>query len=328
MDTLNRPYLAIDFGGTKNSCAAFLPDERGAYRLDTVERHASPRDRDAEYDYATMLDLARKVLGGRTPEAVGVSFGGPVRASEGLVVLSHHVAGWENAPLRARLENEFQTRVVMDNDANVAALGETRFGAGKNCSSVLYITVSTGVGGGWVLDGDIYRGANELAGEIGHVVIDPAGPLCVCGRRGCVEQLACGPAIARIAREGLVRAPERGKILRALIENDLSQLTALRVNQAALAGDDLATKVMSDAASALGFALGNVICLMNPRRILIGGGVSKAGSYFFETIRAAARANVMPQLRDAVDILPAALGDDAPLWGALALVTKINKEVV
>ena len=312
--------LAFDFGGTKNACAAFVQNEHGAFLLETVERRASPPNPAYAYDYATMLELARIVLRGRELHAIGVSFGGPVRASEGLVVLSHHVAGWENVLLCEQLEREFQTRVVMDNDANVAALGETKFGAGRNCSSVLYITVSTGVGGGWILNGEIYRGANELAGEIGHVVIDPQGPPCVCGRRGCVEQLACGPAIARMARERLEKNPVRGNILRELIENNLSQVTALRVNQAARAGDELAREVMDDAAHALGFALGNVICLMNPQRIIIGGGVSKAGEHYFETVSAAARENVMPELRDAVDIVPAALGDDAPLWGALALV--------
>lgn len=314
-------FLALDFGGTKNACAAFVPAPHGDFQLESLERHPSPRDPDATYDYATILDLAKSVLRGRTPAAIGISFGGPVQASRGLVVLSHHVAGWEDFPLRARLENEFGTRVVMDNDANVAALGETRYGAGRNCSSVFYITVSTGVGGGWLLNGEIYRGANELAGELGHVVIDPQGPECVCGRRGCVEQLACGPAIARMARERLTREPTRGHLLRAQIQNDLSQVTAFAVNQAALAGDELASEVMGDAANALGFALGNVICLMNPQRIIIGGGVSKAGPQYFEHVRSAARANVIPQLRDAVDIVPAELGDQAPLWGALALVT-------
>lgn len=313
-------FLALDFGGTKHACATFVSNQQGAFQVERLERRASPRDPDATYDYQTMLTLARTVLHGRTPGAIGVSFGGPVRASEGLVILSHHVAGWENVPLRARLEHEFRTRVVMDNDANVAALGETRFGAGRGCSSLLYITVSTGVGGGWILNGEIYRGATELAGELGHVVIDPQGPPCVCGRRGCVEQLACGPAIARIAAERLINEPTRGNLLRAEIQNDPALVTALKVNQAALAGDELAREVMRDAASALGFALGNVICLMNPERIVIGGGVSRAGPRYFKTLRAAARANVMPQLRDAVNIVPAALGEQAPLWGALALV--------
>ena len=312
--------LAFDYGGTKNSCAAFARDNAGQYHLAAIERRASPPDADGAYDYATMCELARVLLKGETPDAIGISFGGPVRASQGLVVLSHHVPGWENVLLVEKTAQEFRARVVMDNDANVAALGEARFGAGQGCASLLYITVSTGVGGGWVLNGEIFRGANELAGEIGHMVIDPQGPPCMCGRRGCVEQMACGRAIARMAREALARESQRGEILRALSGNDETRVTGLMVNQAAEAGDVLAREIMAQAARNLGFGIGNVICLMNPARVVLGGGVTKAGAWYFEMVRAAARANVMPELRAAVDIQPAALGDDAPLWGALALV--------
>jgi glucokinase len=269
-----------------------------------------------------MVAIARRLLHGAAPEALGVSFGGPVRASAGVVLQSHHVPGWENVPLRARLASEFGARVVIDNDANVAALGEARFGAGKNCASVLYLTVSTGVGGGWVLDGKIYRGASELAGEIGHMVIDPAGPPCPCGRRGCVEQLASGTAIARRAQALLrARPPDvtDRSLLLELAHDDVTAITGQLVSQAAQQGDSLARQALEDAARALGFAIGNVIVLMNPARIIIGGGVSKAGDAYLEMVRRAARANVMPELRQAVHIVPAALGDDAPLWGACAL---------
>lgn len=312
--------LAFDFGGTKNTCAAFTRNDAGAYQLVALERRASPPHADGAYDYAVMRDLARGLLQGKTPSAIGVSFGGLVRASQGLVVLSHHVAGWENIFLRDRLAAEFQTRVELDNDANVAALGEARFGAGRDCANLLYITVSTGVGGGWILDGKPYRGANELAGEIGHTVIDPHGPPCMCGRRGCVEQMASGRAIARMARQALERDPRRGEILRARIDNDLTRLTGLVVHQADLAGDALARELMTHAARSLGFAIGNMLCLMNPARVILGGGVTHAGEHYFENVRAAARANVIPELRDAVDVQPAQLGDDAPLWGACALV--------
>ncbi len=317
--------LAFDFGGTKNTCARFGVDESGGYRMDALERRASPPDADAVYDYATMLELGRSQLQGAVPQAVGVSFGGPMRASDGVIVLSHHVPGWENVPLRARLASEFGVRVVVDNDANVAGLGETRFGAGIGCESVLYITVSTGVGGGWILDGKIYRGRNELAGEIGHMLIEPNGPPCMCGRRGCLEQLASGLSIGRIARERLAAenansTPITSTILREMTGNDLANVTGLCVNQAALQGDPLAQGVMDTAANAMGTAIGNAMVLMNPQRVILGGGVSKAGERYMETVRAAARATVIPELRAAVDIVPAGLGDDSPLWGALALV--------
>ncbi len=306
--------LALDFGGTKLSAALTGVGER-TWRA--LERVPSPLDKDARYDQETMLAMARRLLGGRTPAAIGVSFGGPVDARQGRVILSHHIPGWENTPLRAQLQEMFGAPASVDNDANVAALGEYRFGAGQGCPSLLYVTVSTGVGGGWVLGGNIYGGADGMAGEIGHTVVDPAGPLCICGRRGCVEAMACGPAIARAARERLAAEPGAGPILRSLIANDLNALTGERVARAANAGDALAQQVMDRAAYALGFGIGTAITLMNPERVVVGGGVCKSGERWLAGVRAAARANTLPQMR--VEIVPAAFEDDAPLWGAIAL---------
>ncbi|MBI4790623.1 MAG: ROK family protein, partial [Chloroflexi bacterium] len=193
--------LALDYGGTKLSAAITASGEREWRALERVQ---SPAGKDAQYDQETMLALARQVLGGRRPAAIGVSFGGPVDAKRGRVILSHHVRGWDDTPLRDQLQSTFGAPVSVDNDANVAALGEYRFGAGRvgarYASPLLYVTVSTGVGGGWVLDGKIHGGADGMAGEIGHTIVDPQGPVCICGRRGCVEIIACGPAIAREAR--------------------------------------------------------------------------------------------------------------------------------
>ncbi len=138
--------------------------------------------------------------------AVGVSFGGPVDAAQGLVLLSHHVPGREKVPLREWPEERPGVPAAVDNDANAGALGEWRFGAGQGCDSLLYVTVSTGIGGGWIMHGRPYRGADGMAGEIGHVVIDPNGPACICGKRGCLEAPVTGPAIARHARG---RRPDR-----------------------------------------------------------------------------------------------------------------------
>lgn len=306
--------LALDFGGTKLSAAVAAPGERQWRRL---ERVLSPMHPNARTDMEAMLALARRLLSGAIPMAIGVSFGGPVDARRGRVILSHHVPGWEDMPLADELRTELGVPVSVDNDANVGALGEYSFGAGQGCSSLLYITVSTGVGGGWVLDGRIYSGADGMAGEIGHTVVDPSGPECICGRRGCVESMACGPAIARNAREQLTREPQRGALLRKLVDNNLDAVTGERVARAAAQGDELARAVLLDAARALGFGIGTAVTLMNPERVVIGGGVVKSGDAYLAAVRAEARANSLPQMR--VDIVPAALGDDAPLWGAMAL---------
>jgi glucokinase len=306
--------LALDFGGTKHTAAVLVSGERHwrAHR-----RVFSPPNPNADYDLATMRVLALDLLAGERPAAVGVSFGGPVDFTTGTVRLSHHVPGWESTPLRQMLEAEFGAPASVDNDANVAALGEHRFGAGQGTDSLLYITVSTGVGGGWILNGQPWRGAEGMAGEIGHTVVDPHGPVCLCGKRGCVERLASGPYIAQRAREWLEAQPERGQILRELAGHDLPAVTARLAAQAAAQGDALAWEALEVAARALGIAIGNAANLVNPQRFVLGGGVTKAGERFWETIRRVARETALPEVH--FDVVPATLGDDAPLWGAVVL---------
>ena len=308
--------LALDFGGTKLSAALV---EAGAREWRARRSIPSPPGADARYDQSTLLALADELLAGERPRAIGVSFGGPVNADAGLVILSHHVRGWENIPLRDQLQARFGRPVSMDNDANAAALGEWKFGAGRGCASLFYVTVSTGVGGGWILDGRIYRGADSLAGEIGHIIVEPDGPICICGRRGCVESLAAGPNFARRARERLMAEPAVGAILRELVSGNLEAVTAEHVARAAEAGDELAREVLVGAARALGFGLGTAITLMNPQRVVLGGGVTKSGELWWRTVREAARANTLRVPEMTVEIVPAALEDDAPLWGAVVL---------
>jgi glucokinase len=308
--------LALDFGGTKLTAGLAAS---GEHRWRAHQRVSSPPDSDAQSDLEIMMGLAQDLLA--TAEAplsgVGVSFGGLVDAAQGLVLLSHHVPGWEKVPLREWLEERLGVPAAVDNDANVAALGEHRFGAGQGLNSLMYITVSTGVGGGWILNGQPWRGAEGMAGEIGHMVVDPDGPLCLCGKRGCVERLASGPYIAQRAREGLQTQPDRGRILRALAKGDWEAITARLVAQAAAQGDDLAWEALEVAAWALGVGIGNAANLVNPERFLLGGGVTKAGERWWETVRRVARETALPEVH--FDVLAAALGDDAPLWGAVAL---------
>jgi glucokinase len=306
--------LALDFGGTKHTAAMIARGERDwqAHR-----RVFSPAGADARYDIETMQSLARELLAGEHPAAIGVSFGGPVDATTGTVRLSHHVPGWENIPLRTMLEADFGAPASVDNDANVAALGEHRFGAGRGCQDLLYITVSTGVGGGWVLNGQPWRGAEGMAGEIGHAVVDPNGPRCLCGKRGCVERLASGPYIAQRAREWLAEQPDRGQVLRGLVGDNADKVTAQLVSQAAAQGDELAWDALYVAAWGLGVGIGNAANLINPERFILGGGVTKSGDRFWEVVRQVARETALPEVH--FDIVPAALGDDAPLWGAVAL---------
>jgi glucokinase len=313
--------LALDFGGTKLAAAIVEADSKEWLGY---ERRLSPKNANASTDIEIMRSLIYTLLEKAKPTSIGVSFGGPVDATTGTVRLSHHVPGWENLPLQKLLEEEFDIPVSVDNDANVAALGEHHFGAGQGYDSIFYITVSTGVGGGWILNGKPWRGAEGMAGEIGHMVVEPTGPVCLCGKRGCVERLASGPYMALDAKEVLRNEPQRrresrGEILRELVGNDLELITGQVISEAALKGDELARELLYRSGWALGMGIGNVANVVNPQRFVLGGGVTKAGELFWDVVRKVAREVALPEV--SFEVVGAALGDDAPLWGAVALAT-------
>ncbi|MGH2458653.1 MAG: ROK family protein, partial [Chloroflexota bacterium] len=220
-------YLGLDFGGTK--LAAGLADESG--RLLGFAR--CPTDSAAGPNGA-LVALRGLVAGLPTseapPAAVGASFGGPVDASCRRALLSHHGPGWEDFPLADRVEEIWQVPVKLENDANAAALGECRFGAGQGFRDVLYLTISTGIGAGIVLGGELFRGARGLSGELGHTIVAPGGPRCPCGKRGCLEAVASGPSIARAYAE---KAGVPG-----------ARVSAADVFQRAAAGDGVAARTL------------------------------------------------------------------------------------
>lgn len=313
--------LALDFGGTKHTAAVL---EAGARAWRDHRRAFSPEGADAEVDLSIMMELARTALHGEQPMAIGVSFGGPVDFETGTVRLSHHVPGWEGVRLQALLEKEFAAPATVDNDANVAALGEHAYGAGREADHLLYVTVSTGVGGGWILNGRPWRGAQSMAGEIGHTVVDPAGPRCLCGKRGCVERLASGPYMAQDAAERLRAGEGEGAVLRRLAGDDPDAVTGAMLSEAAAKGDELAWELLKRGAWALGVGIGNASNLINPQRVILGGGVTRAGERWWRTLRQSVEETVLPEVN--VEVAPAGLGDDAPLWGAAVLAHSVQAD--
>jgi len=313
--------LALDFGGTKLA-AALAPagkDNRPEGERGWLARAEapSPPGRTAQSDMRITMGLVRKLLSAaqKNPEAVGISFGGPVDAGRRVVLLSHHVPGWQQVALCDQLEDELGVPAFMDNDGNAAALGEHRYGAGRGHDSLLYVTISTGVGGGWILNNQPWRGADGVAGEIGHLVVDPQGPTCPCGKRGCVEVMASGLGIAQRAGEWLAERPGEGQILRNIVGGAAPD--AKQVARAAAQGDELAWQAMEVSARSLGRGIGGAANLVNPDLFVLGGGVTKAGDRWWQAVQQAARETALPEIT--IRIVPAALGDDAPLWGAIAL---------
>ncbi|HEY0737092.1 MAG TPA: ROK family protein [Herpetosiphonaceae bacterium] len=275
--------LAIDVGGTKFSMAVFADNEM-------IMRQTQPTDREGGRDWmlAQIVEQARLWQGQIEVERCGVGFGGPVHFAEQRVVLSTHVGGWQNFRLSEFLEQQLGLPTITDNDANVGALGEGFFGAGIGYDPLLYLTISTGIGGGLLAGGRIYHGADSYAGEIGHLTIRPDGPECLCGARGCLERLCCGLWLER----------DHGRSAKELLQDPA-----------------FVERYVVDLAQGLKAA----IMLLNPARIVIGGGIGKAGDALFMPLRAELRRQITSWSGARIDVVPAALGDDSILYGALAL---------
>lgn len=281
--------LAIDVGGTKFSMAVF-EGERMAAR----ETRSTDREGGRDWMLARITEIAREWRRSWSFERCGIGFGGPVEFARQRVACSTHVGGWQDTGLPAWVERELGLPAVMDNDANAGALGEFRYGAGRGHSPLFYMTLSTGIGGGIVEDGRVYRGADSYAGEIGHLTIRPGGPECLCGAHGCYERM-CG---------GLWLERDYGRAAKELIEDP-----------------EFVRRYVVD----LALGLKACIMLLNPSRIVIGGGIGKAGEALFGPLRAELRRQVTDWSRARIDVVPAALGDDSVLWGALALAKETGR---
>jgi glucokinase len=276
--------LAIDIGGTKFTVAAFEGD-----RIIRRKSHATDREGGREKLLESLTPLIRDWDAALRFDRCGIGFGGPVNWQTQMVATSTHVGGWLDFDLPHYVGGLIRgAPVLMDNDANAGAMGEYLFGAGKGCSPLFYMTVSTGIGGGILIDSQILRGPDSWAGEIGHLNVFPDGPPCLCGSNGCLERMCCGLWLERDngeSAEALLRRPE---FVRRYVIYMARGLKAC-------------------------------IMLLNPQRIVIGGGVAKAGDALFDPLREELARQMPPWSRARVDVQPALLGDDSVLYGALGL---------
>ena len=251
-------------------------------------------------------------------EVLGIAIGAPGPVDEqGRLFDPPNLPGLREVSLRERIQDRFQVPTFAGNDGNLAALGQLRFGAGQGLEHLIYMTIGTGIGGGIISHGKLVIGARGFAAEIGHQTLDPDGPICGCGQPGHLEALASGPSIARRARERL-EAGASSTIEQ--YQEAGNELTGKSVTDAARHGDELALELLTEAATYIGLGLVNLIHILEPQRILLGGGVSQAGELLFEPIRQTVHDRVMSPVFRGVEIQPAALGKDVGLMGAVALV--------
>lgn len=310
--------LAVDIGGTKILTA--LVSSAGDVR---ARRLVETPNRGVEAVLDVIASSTAKVLaesGMRTEQilAVGVDAPGPLDPREGVVFEAPNLVGWRNVPLGRLLAEHLGLPVFVEHDATAAALGEWWIGAGRGAHDLIYLTVSTGIGGGIIIDDRLVHGVSGTAGEVGHMTIDVDGPACPCGRStGCLEVLASGTAIARMAREAV--AAGRHTTVLAMAGGDPQALGAHHVASGARADDPVAVEIFTRAATYLGVGVANLLNLLNPERVIIGGGVSKAGDLLFEPVRRVATARAFERPGHDVEILPAALGDDVGAVGAAAI---------
>ena len=303
-------HLAVDVGGTWLRAALYPLGKIRPLRRERVPTRGEGR---TEERLQALLERIWPREG--TVMGIGVACPGPLDPFRGVVLNAPNIPDWHHLPLRALLEEAFGVPVALDNDANLAALGEWRYGAGRGYHHLIYLTISTGIGGGIIVADRLLRGAHGLAGEMGHVTVVPDGPPCGCGQRGHLEAVASGTAIARMAEEALA-----GGASSALARSP-HPLTAADVAAAAKEGDALAQQVLTTAATHLGRALAGFLHIFNPQAVILGGGVVQAGEVLLRPLEATLRASVMsPAYLEDLVLTTAALGDDAGLLGALALI--------
>ncbi len=310
--------LGIDIGGTK--LAIGIADEQG--RLLHSDRIPSNATEPWEKTLPRLVEVCRRAIeqAGVPVVAIGVGCVGPLDQKTGYVIHPVNLPGWIRVPLVGTLRDALKVPVFLDNDANAAALGEHRFGAGRGVANMVYLTISTGIGGGIIINHRLYQGENGNAGELGHMSIDFAGRPCGCGNIGCIEAYASGTAIAARTREavGAAASTAQAPILMSLA-GSIDKITAQIVIEATRRGDPIALKVWDETIVALGSCMVSVINIFNPRRIVLGGGVTHAGDLLFEPLRKQTRKHAIPMLGDICEIVPAELGDQVGVLGAVAV---------
>lgn len=304
--------VGIDLGGTKIASALF--DRDGALlKREQVETAGA---RNARELTECLIGLVRSVSDGKPLRGVGLASPGAVDTREGIVRNGTNLPDWNNVPVKQWMEKELGVEVKVVNDANAAAWGEYSRGAGINANTMVYVTFSTGIGAGVVMEGKLLLGSHSFAAELGHLIIDPQGPVCGCGRKGCWEVFASGTAI----RDAALQAVQTQKSsITEFAASEGEAVSSRHVFQAMASGDEAAHGVIEQAIDYMAIGLSNIIHSFNPDRIVIGGGVSKAGDLLFPALRAKTEEYLMQPYRDTFVIVPAELKDDVGLIGAAAL---------
>ena len=312
-----KSVLGVDIGGTK--IAVGIVDRSGKILAQGRTPMVANETPEAALDAVVSAIDSMLSPSAVDIEGIGICAPGPLDPKSGIVLNPPNLPCWRNFPLADKLRAKYSVPVKVDNDANAAALAETLWGAAQGFHYVFYATIGTGIGTGIVFDGSIYHGKTGSAGEGGHVSIDYRGPVCLCGKRGCIEILAAGPAIGARARAKVAAEPSRGKIILDLVKGDISSITSQHVGKAFESGDPLAREVLEETVHLLAIWLGNIVDLLDPDVIVVGGGVAAMLRSFFEEIKCELPDWCVNPRASEIPLLMAHYGADAGIAGGAAL---------
>jgi glucokinase len=281
---MGRFFLSLDIGATKTSAAMFGPSGEIADGYVTVKRSETFKNSEEVYQNvkSALDDVLRRFPDAGEIAGIGAGCPGPLDRKTGTIIHAP-LMRWKNFPLVKRLEEDFGMRVALDNDGNLGALAEQRSGAAKGLRHILYITVSTGCGGGVLIDGDIYHGAGDGAGEVGHMCIDPQGPECACGATGCFELYASGTALLNFMKRDMAAGVKSAAFDAA---GGAERLSGELLTEAAAIGDPYALELYKREGYFLGVGIANLANLFDPEAVVLGGGVTKAAEFFKDELRA------------------------------------------
>ncbi|MBM3235586.1 ROK family protein [Candidatus Poribacteria bacterium] len=314
---IDKYIIGMDIGGTK--LATVVADGKG--QILKKIRKSTEAEKGAEHVIDKLCDMVHETLhlAKLTLDdviGIGVSFGGETDTRKGLVY--PHLPGWEAYPMKGRIESEFNLLTIIENDANAGALAEWMFGAGRGYDYVVYMTMGTGIGGGIVANGQIYHGANDSAGEVGHQILLPDGPPCRCGKHGCLEALCAGPGIARRAQEAIRKEPDT--LILELADGDIDAVKAEFVVESAKQNDPIANRLIEETGFYMGWGITNLVNIVNPEIVAIGTIAVAAGDLLLNPIRDTVKKLAVRRAAEVVKIVPAQLGDLVGDLAAIALV--------
>ena len=310
--------IGIDVGGTNVKIA--LVNEKGQI----IYSNSVPTRAEMGYEYTVnnikqaIYDLMKETkLEPKNIEGIGFGFPGQVDYKAGIVRNAPNIPGWVEVPIAKLIEDEFHIPTRVDNDVRCAALGELKYGAGKGCENLICITVGTGIGSGLIVNGKLVRGASNAAGEIGHIKLQMQdGPICGCGDTGCLEAFASGPSIVAMAEDYI----KGGKSTKFREMAKSTPITPYIVSEAAKAGDPVAKRIFTIIGEYIGIGMASVVNLLNPEKIIVGGGVADAGDILMEPLKETLKKRAMKIAGDAVEVVPAQLGNTAGVIGASLLI--------